>query len=123
MSLAACATLTAPEQPPTAPIVISDMNMVTGKWQGMVIREPFQRDWAELTIHEDGRFEYVSYRQYLGIAKGGGMLKLTDGKLTSATERGQATYTLVERSGQHMLIVEALSKQGLRYSAELTPAE
>jgi len=104
-------------------MLISDIKTVAGKWQGMVIREPFQRDWAELTIHEDGHFEYVSHRDYLGIAKGGGMLKLTDGKLTSETERGHATYSLMERDGQRVLMVEALSKQGLRYTAELSPSE
>jgi hypothetical protein len=123
MSFAACAALVAPEQPPVIPLVISDIQTVAGKWEGMVIREPFQRDWAELTIHEDGRFEYVSHRNYLGIAKGGGMLKLTDGKLTSETERAQATYVLMERSGRRVLMVDALSKQGLRYTAELTRAE
>jgi len=123
MSLAACAALVAPEQPPVIPIVIPDIKTVAGKWEGVVIREPFQRDWAELTIYEDGRFEYVSHRNYLGIAKGGGVLKLTDGKLTSETERGQATYILVARSGRHVLMVDALSKQGLRYTAELTRVE
>ena len=123
MSLDACTALQAPEQPPASPIMISDIKTVAGKWEGMVIREPFQRDWSELTIYEDGRFEYVSHRSYLGIAKGGGMLKLSDGKLTAETERGHVTYVLGERDGRRVLLVDALSKQGLRYSAELTRVE
>lgn len=123
ISLIACAAALPPEQQPAVPVVISDIKTVAGKWEGMVIREPFQRDWAELIIYEDGRFEYISHRSYLGIAKGGGRLKLNDGKLTSETERGQATYSLVERSGRRVLRVDVLSKQGLRYTAELTRAE
>ena len=119
MSLVGCAE-PRPQEPLTIPI--ASFKVVAGKWEGMVTREPFSRDWAEFTIYEDGRFDFLAHRDYIGVARGSGVMRLVDGVLKSESERGTGTYTLVERDGQRMLLVDALSKKGLRYRAELTRA-
>ncbi len=116
-SLAGCVE-PRPQEP--VPIPIGSLKAVAGTWEGMVTREPFSRDWVELTIYEDGRYEFLSARDYVGVARGSGMMRLEGGVLKSESERGRGTYTLVELAGQRLLMADAVSVKGLRYRAELT---
>ena len=95
-----------------------------GKWEGVLKRHPpaselLGEDWLTLTIEDSGTFEIESDRD-IGVLKGSGSLHLRDGRLES--ECG-LTYTLHERDGKSVLIVQAHDRKGTRYHAELTPAK
>ncbi len=122
-----------PRQPPGSTVVpISDLKTVAGKWEGVLKREPpanyrLGEDWLTLTIEdsgsfEDSTFEFESYRTS-GVLMGSGSLHLRNGRLESESEKGGATYTLHERDGKSVLIVQAHDRKGTRYHAELTPAK
>ena len=53
----------------------------------------------------------------------GGALHLTNGKLRSESEKGQATYTLQTKNGKPLLVGDAVDQKGIRYHAELTRAQ
>jgi hypothetical protein len=123
------------KQPPASTVVpISDLKTVAGKWEGVLKRQPpassmntLGEDWLTLTIEdsgsfEDTTFEFESYRT-IGVLMGSGSLHLRDGRLESESEKGGATYTLHERDGKSVLIVQAHDRKGVRYRAELTPAK
>ncbi|HSF04686.1 MAG TPA: hypothetical protein VLG10_02750 [Methylomirabilota bacterium] len=119
--LAGCAGM-APTGPPAETVVpITGFDVVKGKWAGIVARSPASRreDLIELTVDGDGAYRFTSART-IGVLQGRGQLTLRDGALASASEQGSATYRLVDRGGKHVLKVEAVDRDGLRYSAELT---
>ena len=75
-------------------------------------------DWLEVTIREDGAYEFSSFRT-IGAATGSGTLLLKDGNLMTESDRGSATYTLYDRGGMRVLVFDAVMKDGIRYSANL----
>lgn len=119
--LAGCAGM-APTGPPAETVVpITSFDAVKGKWAGILARSPASRreDLVELTVDGDGTYRFTTART-IGVLQGGGKLMLKDGALSSASEHGSANYRLVDRGGQRVLKVEAVDRDGLRYSAELT---
>jgi hypothetical protein len=122
--LAAGCAGTAPREPALAPVSIASIASIAGKWAGLAKRVPPSPDddWVEVTISPDGTFRFTAART-VGASLGSGTLALSDGKLTSRSDRGgNATYVLYEGSGRRMLAVEAVTASGLRYSIQLTPA-
>ncbi|MGQ0810276.1 MAG: hypothetical protein ACT4OO_03510 [Nitrospiraceae bacterium] len=109
--------------PQRTAVPISDFRTIAGKWEGLMIREPRSRreDWVRVTIQEDGRFDFTSYRT-IGVFSGSGQFSLNEGKVTAHEERGTLTCTLYESHGRRLLEVTGVAKDGLQYSAELTPA-
>jgi hypothetical protein len=123
-TLASCA----PPQPqatvPGLVIPITDLTAVSGKWSGVVHGLPGPRDgdWVDLVIHEDGTYAFASYRT-IGAALGSGKLTLKDGTLVTEGERATATFTLRERAGARILVIEGLLKASkVPFTAELTRA-
>jgi hypothetical protein len=119
--LAGCAAMSPTGPPPETVVPITSFDVVRGKWAGIVARSPASRreDLIELTIDGDGAYRFTSART-IGVLQGGGTLMLKDGALSSASEQGSANYRLVDRGGKYVLKVEAVDRDGLRYSAELT---
>lgn len=118
--LAGCAGMT-PTGPPAETVVpITSFDVVKGKWAGILARSPASRreDLVELTVDGDGTYRFTSART-IGVLQGGGKLMLKDGALSSASEHGSANYRLVDRGDKRVLKVEAIDRDGLRYSAEL----
>jgi hypothetical protein len=117
--LAGCAGMTGP--PAETVVPITSFDVVKGKWSGIIARSPASRreDLVELTVGGDGTYRFESART-IGVLQGGGTLVLKDGALSSASEHGSATYRLVDRGATRVLKVEAVDRDGLRYSAELT---
>jgi hypothetical protein len=109
-------------QPSMAPVPISDMKQVAGKWEGVSKRVPDMRDDSEvlLIIDDNGTFEFVGSRM-TDMIVGAGRLMLRDGKLVGTTARLSATLTLHDREGTSVLIVEATHNDGSRYYGKLTP--
>jgi hypothetical protein len=121
--LIACSSLGPPDSPTWKVVPVTDFTAVAGKWEGLMTRHPRPRkdDWVSVTIQEDGTYEFASYRM-TGVFSGKGRLSLTDGRLTTQSERGTATCTLHRANGQRMLRAVGVTKDGLEYSADLTPA-
>jgi hypothetical protein len=119
--LAGCAGMT-PTGPPAETVVpITSFDAVKGKWAGIITRSPASRreDLVELTVDGDGSYRFAGART-IGVLQGGGKLVLKDGALSSASEHGSATYRLVDRGGKRLLKVDAVDRDGHRYSGELT---
>ncbi len=119
----ACTSLGPSESPAWTVVPITDFTAVAGKWEGLMTRHPRPRkdDWVGVTIHEDGAYDFASYRM-TGVFSGKGRLSLTDGRLTAQSERGTVTCTLHKANGLRMLRAVGVMKDGLEYSADLTPA-
>ncbi len=112
----------APQQQWNA-VSIESFESVAGKWAGLMVRTPRTRhdDWVRVTIGDDGRYEFVSYRT-IGVLSGRGQFTLAGGKLTVTTDRGTATGSLWESDGKRMLRVTGVQDDGKDYAAELTPS-
>ena len=120
-SLAGCAGSTS--QMPSVKVPISSVSAVAGKWAGTARRDPsIEDDWIELTIKDDGTYELKSFRT-IGTLLGGGKLTLSNGTMTTETQRASATFTLYEGEGKRVLKVDGTLKTGVTFEAWLTPAK
>ena len=107
-SLAGCAQSTS--QMPSVQVPISSVSAVAGKWAGTVRRDPStEDDWVDLTIKDDGTYELKSFRTF-GTLLGSGKLTLSNGTMTSETQRAHATFTLHEGEGKRLLKVDGALK-------------
>ena len=120
VALAGCAGMTGPTVESVV-VPITSFDTVTGKWAGIIRRSPASRreDLVEMTVDGDGNYRFASSRT-IGMLQGGGKLELKDGALSSASEHGSATCRLLEREGKLLLRVDAVDRDGHRYSGELT---
>ena len=128
-----CASVPSRQEPASVTVPISDVHAVAGTWEGLLKETPpppplrYGGDWITLTIADngegggDGIFEFATYRT-IGVFSGSGPLNLANGTLHSESEQGRATYTLQEKDGTPILVVEAVDQKGVRYHAELTRA-
>jgi hypothetical protein len=116
---AACAS-TAPA--PTTPVPITDFRTVAGRWGGVVVGLPGPRsdegDWINVTISEDGSFDFGAYRT-IGPFSGKGKLALSDGKLAGQGERGRVIFALIERGGRQYLRTDGTLTSGTSISGDL----
>lgn len=117
-----CAPMEPVPPPPSTPVAVSAFTQVAGNWAGILKATPRLRkdDWVTVTIHNDGSYQFKSVRT-IGIMHGEGTFTLSDGKLRSETDRGWIVATLYEENGRRMLKVEAATKEGSPYSADLGP--
>lgn len=106
-----------------SPEPIDSFDLVAGKWAGLLVRAPKVRkdDWIRLSIDNDGRYEFSSYRT-IGVFSGQGHFTLDDGKLTVTTERGTATGSLFVSNGSRMMRFIGIMEDGVQYAAELEPS-
>jgi hypothetical protein len=121
--MVACSLMAPKETRQWQPTTITDLKSVAGKWQGLLVRNPRNRedDWVTLAIGETGTYEFVSYRM-IGVFAGKGKLVLTDGKLSAKSDKGgQMTLQLYADSGssERMLRAEAKDGEGFHYWADL----
>ena len=124
VTLAACASA-APPPPPATTIPITSFQMVAGKWAGPIIglasKGRDESDWIEVTIREDGTYDFGVART-IGMFAGKGQFAMKDGKLTSRSERGSAEYSLTERDGRQYLRVDGVGENERKVTADLTRA-
>ena len=111
-------------QLPWAPVPIEEFRSVAGKWEGLMTRLPraLEDDWVRVRIHDDGAYEFASYRT-IGVFTGKGTLELGNGAVTATSERGVATLTLYQAGDRRLLRVAATARDGLKYEADLAPAK
>jgi hypothetical protein len=109
-------------QPASKIIPISGFDQVAGKWEGLSKRVPDMRDhaWVILIISEKGFFHFASNRA-TGLLLGTGTLHIHDGEVFGKTGNGSATFTLHDKAGKRVLVVEAVLNDGNHYYLEMTP--
>ena len=83
-------------------IPISTVEQVAGKWEGLSKRMPDMQDHAQVVviISEKGHFNFISDR-------GTGLLL------------GTGTFTLHDKAGNHVLVLEATLNDGNHYYLEM----
>ena len=115
-----CGTLQS--QPGLTIIPISTFEQVAGKWEGLSKRLPNMRDHAQVVviINEKGHFNFISDRG-TGLLLGTGSLTILEGKVFGKTGSGTGTFTLHDKAGNRMLVLEAALNDGNHYYLEMTP--
>jgi hypothetical protein len=85
-------------------------------------RMPDMRDHAQVVviINEKGHFNFISDRG-TGFLLGTGTLTILDGKVFGKTGSGTGTFTLHDKAGNLVLMLEAALKDGHHYYLEMTP--
>jgi hypothetical protein len=127
LMLAACTTASPPASTTTATlpaaVPITNFQMIAGKWAGPVMGLPRQTgdegDWVEVTIREDGSYDFGIIRT-IGMFGGKGKFVLKDGKMTSQGERGRAEYVLIESGGKQHLRADGVVQTSIKVTADLT---
>jgi hypothetical protein len=121
--LAACASSTSAPASALSPVPIKDFRSVAGRWAGPVSGLASSRrtdeDWVELTVADDGAYDFGIART-IGVFAGKGRFTLDEGKLLMVGERGRATYILYEGGGRRVLRASGTLPSG-PVTAELTP--
>jgi hypothetical protein len=104
------------------PVTITDVQMVAGRWDGLMSPETGRErdDFIEVTLGQDRTYEAKSSRT-IGVIDARGTYQVSDGKLLLQSQRSTGTATLWEKDGRRVLIVAVVTKEGLRYSARLSP--
>jgi hypothetical protein len=123
LAFGACAS--SPPSAPATPVPITEYKMVAGKWAGHLKGLAGPRDdgdWIEMTIGEDGTYEFEIART-IGVAAGKVKFALEEGKLTMKGERGgRATFALFQRDDARFLRGAGMLHSGTALSGELRPA-
>ena len=73
-----------------------------------------------MIINENGHFHFVSDRK-TGLLLGTGILTILDGKVFGKSGSGTGTFTLHDRAGKRVLVLEAALNDGYHYYIEMTP--
>jgi len=109
-------------QPASKIVPISGFDQVAGNWEGLSKRVPDMRDhaWVILIISEKGYFHFASNRA-TGLLLGTGTLHIHDGEVFGKTGTGSGTFTLHDKAGKPVLVVEAALNDGNHYYLEMTP--
>ena len=120
-SLVGCANLG-----PVTPVAVSDINSVSGTWEGIVYLPRSQpgseRNDVILTIRADGSFDVVSKR-LLGASRGTGHIVISDGRLVVEGARGLRGVGTVlrNRAGDVLMKIEGTLADNSTLSATLWP--
>ncbi len=109
-------------QPASRIVPIPGFDQVAGKWEGLSKRVPDMRDHARviLIISEKGFFHFASNRA-TELLLGTGTLHIHDGEVFGKTGTGSGTFTLHDKAGKRVLVLEAVLNDGNHYYLEMTP--
>lgn len=126
VTVAGCSWFDSQSAEPLTPVAIESLHDVDGRWEGIV--STLQgRDKAWVTVTITNRDTFATYT-FVGTGKeipfmGTGRLLLQSGRLLTEGEGRTLTFTLAEREGVRMLVVDGLGKDGKSHHAELSRAE
>ena len=109
----------------TAPIAITELASITGKWVGLleVAGSRDRDDYVEVTIAPDGTYRAASART-IGVMDARGTVKVADGRLLiQGASGGKGTAILYSQPGQppRLLQVNGTSGDGRPYIVRLRP--
>ncbi len=126
VAVAGCSSFESRSSAPFIPVVIESLQDVHGQWEGTV-KELQSRNRGWVTVSITNRESFATYT-FAGTAKGNpflgtGRLQLQSGRLLTEGEGRTLTFTLAEREGVRMLVVDGIGKDGKSHHAELSRAE
>ena len=126
VAMVGCSLVEPRSSAPLTPITIESLQDVHGQWEGTV-RELQSRARGWVTVNITDRESFATYT-FAGTAKGDpfvgtGRLQLQSGRLLTEGEGRTLTFTLAERKGVRMLVVDGIGKDGKSHHAELSRAE
>lgn len=109
----------------TAPIAITDVASIAGKWVGLleVAGSRDRDDYVEVTFAPDGSYRAASART-IGVMDARGTVKVADGRLLiQGATGGKGTAVLYSQPGQppRLLQVNGTSGDGRPYIVRLRP--
>lgn len=124
-SLAACAGLGTQQQIPLAPVPITEIKMVEGTWEGLVINARTGRDAGRVVVVLTSHDAYGTYsfgeETAQGSLVGTGRVTMQNGRLSSEMGQRIVDFTLCLRGNEKVLTAHVFGKDGNPYYAELTP--
>lgn len=124
-SLAACAGLGTQQQIPLAPVPITEVKMVEGTWEGLVINARTGKDAGRIVVVLTSHDAYGTYSfggaTAHGSLVGTGRVTVQSGRLSSETGQRMVDFTLCLRGDEKVLTAHVFGKDGNPYYAELTP--
>lgn len=104
-------------------VVVSDIQMVVGRWEGIVEKRPLRlgRGPVTLTIREDSVYIFVGVDYWEDrLFTGTGELTIRDGKLHIEDENRRVILTLHKRGDEEVLVGEATNKAGKQFHIDFT---
>ena len=126
VAVAGCSLVESRSSAPLTPVTIESLQDVHGQWEGTVTQLQ-SRDKGWVTVNITDRESFATYT-FAGTAKGNpflgtGRVQLQNGRLLTEGEGRTLTFTLAERKGVRMLVVDGIGKDGKSHHAELSRAE
>lgn len=124
LGLAGCAS-GAPTAAAPAPVAVTGVSSLAGKWAGLLEMEGGRDrdDYLEITVDPNGAYRAASTRQ-IGLLDVRGTVTVTDGKILFKGERGgQATGAMFTQPppDQRLLVVNGAAADGRKFTARLRP--
>jgi hypothetical protein len=115
-----CGTMQAHSQSKIVPI--TTFKQVSGKWEGLSKRMPDMREHAQVLviINENGHFNFISDRGSGLLLGTGTLIILDDGQLSGTSGSGSGTFTLHDKRGTSVLVLEVALNDGNHYYLEMT---
>jgi hypothetical protein len=96
--------------------------MVAGEWEGLIKKDKatFAEGSVRLIVRSNNTYLFVG-QTASKVAVGSGDLEMQDGRLLGNTDRRAVTFSLYDRKGSPVVLVEATNHEtGERYRGELT---
>jgi hypothetical protein len=106
-----------------APVTVTDVRSVAGRWAGLMDSPAPSQDpeYLEVTVREDGTYRATSART-IGVMDAQGTIAVSDGRLLLTGERGtRGVGTLFSREGRPTLLVDITGVNQSRTRVRLQP--
>lgn len=109
---AACTGIPVQQDPTWNIVPITDVRMVVGDWEGALKKNGalLAEGSARLMIRANHTFLFAAQTAD-DIAVGTGTVAIVDGRLIEDTDRRAITFTLYDRKGNVVLVVDATKRQ------------
>ena len=124
-SLAACAGLGTQQQIPLTPVPITEIKVVEGTWEGLVINARTGKGSGRIAggLHIPRCVRDLQFRgkQPRAPLVGTGRVTVHSGRLLSEMGQRMANFTLCSRGSEKVMTAHVFGKDGNPYYAELTP--
>jgi hypothetical protein len=109
----------------TAPVAVTDVSSVAGKWVGLlsIAGGRDREDYVEVTVDANGNYRASSART-IGVLDTKGTVTASGGRLLIKGDsggRGTATLYTQPPPHQHMLVVNGTASDGREYILRLHP--
>jgi len=106
-------------------VPITEVGMVVGDWEGLIKKDHATLAEGSVRLMIRGNSTYLFAGQSASMAAvGSGDLETRDGRLVSDTEKRAVRFTLYDRKGKAVMLVESTNHlTGERYRGEFTKVQ